>query len=125
MISALIIFFNRQLCLILMEIQPGIIKNSVGAINYVILSGIEPESWVPETHIISVILQDQTMMAPVYGSHLFCCGGWTRTSGLRVMSPTRYQLLHPAIISGANVYQINKVSNIAWSFNDALDHNNA
>ncbi len=23
------------------------------------------------------------------------CGGWTRTNGLRVMSPVSYQLLHP------------------------------
>ena len=27
--------------------------------NDVVLSGIEPESWVPETHIISIILQDR------------------------------------------------------------------
>ena len=30
-----------------------------------------------------------------------CSGGQTRTDDLRVMSPTSYQLLHPAIYSNA------------------------
>ena len=29
--------------------------------------------------------------------YFFCSGNWTRTSDLRVMSPTSYLLLYPAI----------------------------
>ena len=34
---------------------------------------------------------------PVRFYQIFGCGGWTRTSDLRVMSPTSCQLLHPAM----------------------------
>ena len=33
----------------------------------------------------------------VFAPSVLCCGGQTRTDDLRVMSPTSYQLLHPAI----------------------------
>ena len=34
---------------------------------------------------------------------LFSSGGWTRTNDLRVMSPTSYQLLYPAIFGSTKV----------------------
>ena len=37
---------------------------------------------------------------------LFGCGGKTRTYDLRVMSPTSYQLLHPAIYQLLTIYNI-------------------
>ena len=38
-------------------------------------------------------------MAPVFN----CSGGRIRTSDLRVMSPTSYQLLYPAVFGTAKV----------------------
>jgi predicted transcriptional regulator of viral defense system len=32
-----------------------------------------------------------------FKKRVYCSGSWTRTSDLRVMSPTSYQLLHPAM----------------------------
>ena len=37
------------------------------------------------------------------GHPLFSSGGWTRTNDLRVMSPTSYQLLYPAMFGNAKV----------------------
>ena len=34
---------------------------------------------------------------------LFSSGGWTRTNDLRVMSPTSYQLLYPAMFGNTKV----------------------
>ena len=38
-----------------------------------------------------------------YRNGLFSSGDWTRTSDLWVMSPTSYQLLHPALFGNTKV----------------------
>ncbi len=58
---------------------------------------------------------------------LLCSGGRTRTSGLRVMSPTSYQLLYPAMFGIAKVRIFFEIPNFFknsrfWAGNQGKDY---
>ena len=56
---------------------------------------------------------------PIVRPALCSSGGWTRTNDLRVMSPTRYLLLHPALY-GQNTYRSGAANIICRTFNSKL-----
>ena len=51
----------------------------------------------------ALLYRNNTKTGQILRLVLFSSGGWTRTNDLRVMSPTSYQLLYPAMFGNTKV----------------------